>query len=204
MASEVSAIPHVTTAGRDGRTVLLRPVVPTDKDALVDGMHRLSASSRYSRFFSPLSELTEDQVHYFTELDFHDHFAFGAFVDDPEHPGVGVARYIRSQDDPSHAEYAVAVVDEWHGNGVGGLLLDAVLLAAHHNGISACYGDILRTNAPMLALVRRHGATLQAGEPGEFRATFDPAERSDALTGAMWDEVRALVAEVSPPPPGPD
>jgi acetyltransferase len=203
MVSEVSATPHVTTAGSDGRTVLLRPVVPTDKDALVDGMHRMSPSSRYSRFFSPLSELSEDQVHYFTELDFRDHFAFGAFVDDPQHPGVGVARYIRRREDPSCAEYAVAVVDEWHGNGVGGLLLDAVLLAAHHNGISRCYGDILRTNLAMLALVRRHGATLEAGEPGEIRATFDPAERSAALTGAVWDEVRAMIAEVSPPTPGP-
>jgi GNAT superfamily N-acetyltransferase len=190
---------EVITAARDGSPVHLRPILPGDKAVLREGMHRLSPQSRYFRFFSPVEELSDEQLRYFTELDFHDHFAFGAFVADPEPLGIGVARYIRLREDPTQAEYAVAVVDEWHGRGIGTLLLGAVLLAAHHNGIETCFGEVLRTNAPMIDMARGFGATHDGSDPGEVRTLIDPAAWAAKATGEPWDEIRRIIAEVSPP-----
>ena len=189
---------QVTTQTRDGETIHLRPVLPDDKSVLRDGMARMSPQSRHYRFFSPVSELSDEQLRYFTELDFHDHFAFAAFCDDPEHPGIGVARYIRRRDEPDSAEFAVAVVDDWQQRGIGPLLLGAVVLAAHHNGIKHVVGEVLRDNGPMLHLAQQFNARLNGGGQGEVSATIDVAQWSGLHHGDPWDDLRASIAEVSP------
>jgi RimJ/RimL family protein N-acetyltransferase len=190
---------QVTTALPGGEVVHVRPIVPGDKAVLQDGMHRMSPQSRHYRFFSPVSELTDEQLRYFTEIDYHDHFAFGAFIDDPAHPGIGVARYIRLRDEPGTAEFAVAVVDEWQGRGVGPLLLGAVVLAARHNGFERVVGEVLRDNGPMLRVSDRFGARIEGGDPGEVRAVIEVAAWADDAGGRPWDDLRAVIAAVSPP-----
>lgn len=194
----MSELLQVETTLADGVAVGIRPVLPQDKNALQDGMHRLSRESRYYRFFSPVHELSDAQLRYFTELDYHDHFALAAFALDDAHQGLGVARYIRLRDEPDTAEFAVAVVDEWHGRGLGSLLLGGVLLAARHNGFSRVRGEILRDNRPMISLVEHFHAHLVPGDVGEVRATIEVAPVDESLQGSPWDELRTMIAEVSP------
>src|ERR687896_201320 len=84
-----------------GIRIKIRPIIPEDKQRLVDGFERLSPESRYRRFMSGISRLTKQQLIYLTELDYVDHFAVAAFaIDDPGQPGIGVARYVRVIDEP--------------------------------------------------------------------------------------------------------
>lgn len=183
----------------DGTVVHLRPVVPGDKAALQDGMERLSPSSRYFRFFSPVQRLSDDQLRAFTELDYHDHFALAAMGDDPLHPGLGVARFIRMADRPEVAEFAVAVVDDWHRRGLGSLLLGALVLAAAANGVTTVEGEVLRHNRAMLGLAHRYGGRVEHADVGEVRVIFDVAALAADLVGPPWDEVRAVIERVAPP-----
>jgi GNAT superfamily N-acetyltransferase len=193
MAILMPELLQVTITDRTGEVVHLRPVLPEDKDVLRDGMDRMSAQSRHYRFFSPVHELTDEQLRYFTELDYHDHFAWAAFSDDPAHPGIGVARYIRRRDEPDAAEFAVAVVDEWHRHGIGPLLLGAVVLTAHAHGVERVIGEVLRDNGPMLRLVHDFGGRARSGEPGEVTATIETAPWVATHTGPPWDDLRAVV-----------
>jgi GNAT superfamily N-acetyltransferase len=107
---------------RDGAEIRLRPIRPDDKPQLVEGFDRLSDDSVYKRFLSPLTALRPMDLLYLTEIDHHDHEALIAFdlrTGDP----VGVARYVRSAEDPVRAEFAVTVVDDWQRRGVGTALL---------------------------------------------------------------------------------
>jgi hypothetical protein len=52
---------------RDGASVKLRPIAPEDKPLLVDVFERLSAESRYRRFFTNLRELSHAALAYLTE-----------------------------------------------------------------------------------------------------------------------------------------
>ena len=102
---------------RDGSAVLIRPVQGDDAPLLADGFARLSAKSRRSRFLTGKEELTTRKLRYLTEVDRHDHEALGA-LNHVDGRSVGIARYIRSADDPQTADVAVTVVDDWQGRGL--------------------------------------------------------------------------------------
>jgi len=136
----------------DGGRIVVRPIVPEDKDALIRGFERLSDRSRRFRFFQSRDSLTKRELEYLTEIDYFDHFAWVAIDPDFGDPdgGVGVARYIRSPDEPDAAEPAVTVLDEYQGRGIGGTLLALLAESAVANGIRRFRADVLADNAEIL------------------------------------------------------
>jgi GNAT superfamily N-acetyltransferase len=141
---------------RDGTRIELRPIGPDDRQVLADGLRQLSPESRYRRFFAPVEHLTEAQLTYLTDVDHHDHEALVAMEPGTER-GIGVARFIRSEDDPAVAEFAVAVADDWHQRGVGTALIRRLTERAREEGITRFSGTILEENRPMLGLVDELG-----------------------------------------------
>jgi GNAT superfamily N-acetyltransferase len=146
------------TRGTDVSTwqVEIRPIEPDDKDALARGFDRLSELSRYRRFLSPRGPLTQAELRYFTEVDHHDHEALVA-VDPDTGEGVGVARFVRSTEDPNVAELAVAVVDDWQGHGIGSLLAGKLAKRARQEGITCFTALALAENDAMLGLLQELG-----------------------------------------------
>jgi GNAT superfamily N-acetyltransferase len=136
--------------------VVIRPIRPSDKSLLVDGLHRLSPESRYRRFFAPVPSLGASQLRYLTEVDHHAHEALVA-LDADTGAAVGVARFIRSSADPAVAETAVAVVDDWQGQGLGTELLHRLGERAAEEGIRRFSAFVLESNRPMLDLLRDLG-----------------------------------------------
>ena len=155
---------------RDGAVVLVRPVVPEDGERLQRGFEHLSDRSRYQRFHGAQPRLTPDLVSYFTEVDQHDHLAWGALArDEPGRPGVGVARAIRLEQEPTVAESAVTVLDDYQGLGLGTLLLGMLARRAQEVGIERFRNYVLGENRPMLRLFRDLGADPVEHERGEYR-----------------------------------
>jgi RimJ/RimL family protein N-acetyltransferase len=139
---------------RDGAQVDVRPIEPGDKDALRDGFARLSPESRYERFLSPLDQLSNSMLRYFTEVDHHDHEALVAF-DVEDGRAVGVARYVR--EDTDVAEAAVIVADDWHGRGLGTALLRELAERAREEGIHRFTALVLARNEDMIDMLFRLG-----------------------------------------------
>ena len=162
---------------RDGEPIVVRPIQPDDREELAAGVQRLSPESRYRRFFTPTSDLTESQLRYLTEVDHHDHEALVA-VEPATGYGLGVARFVRSPSDPELAEVAVAVADSWQGRGVASALLTHLAERARAEGIRRFSAEILADNRPMLELIddlgevtvtdREHGSVaVEVGLPEE-------------------------------------
>ena len=157
-------------------TILIRPISPDDKQQLVDGFRRLGERSRYRRFLSPQSHLSEAELRYFTEVDHHDHEALIA-IDPDSQQGVGVARYLRSRSEPSTAELAVSVVDDWQGRGVGGRLATALAQRARPEGITSFTALVLADNQLMLNLLHDLGRVrIVHSEFGTVELTVDLPE----------------------------
>jgi GNAT superfamily N-acetyltransferase len=178
----------------DGGRVRVRPILPGDKDRLADGFERLSPQSRYRRFFSAISELPDEMLAYLTELDYHDHFAFGAIdLDDPGQPGVGVARYIRLADDPAAAEVTVAVSDDHQRRGIGTVLLEAVAVTAREHGVERLVATVLADNEPVKAMLRDSGAVLHWDfDTGTLRAELPiPPDGTNVRATRLFDALRA-------------
>jgi GNAT superfamily N-acetyltransferase len=143
---------------RDGRRVTLRAIRPQDDDKLQKAMRGLSAESRYSRFMSPLRELSPQMLERATHPDAERELQLVAVVggEEEEESIVGGARYAAAAGS-TDCEFAVAVVDEWHGLGLARQLLEALMQTARARGFERMEGYILATNAPMLGLAKRLG-----------------------------------------------
>jgi GNAT superfamily N-acetyltransferase len=143
----------------DGELIHFRPVRPDDWTLIQGGMSELSPQSRYLRFFSSLSKLSDTQLHYFSEVDQHDHVAWIALAGKrEEHPAVGIARFIRLQDQPTIAEFAVTVIDRYQHRGLGSILLAVLYLMASSKGLERLRGLVLPENRLMLNWLSRLGA----------------------------------------------
>jgi len=137
---------------RDGSQVLIRQIGPADTDLLADAFTRLSPRSRRLRFLGPKKALTAAELRYLTHIDHDHHEAIGA-LHRSDGRGLGVARYIRSTDDPLDAECAVTVVDAWHRRGLGTELLARLADRARRAGIRRFTGLVASDNVAMVNLL---------------------------------------------------
>ena len=156
---------------RDGSAVLIRPVQPEDKELFLAGWERFGEESRYRRFMGAKGGLSPRDLAYFTEVDHVDHEAIGA-RDAETGEGVGVARYVRLPNQPTVAEAAVAVVDDWQRRGLGGELLRRLTERARANGIERFHASLFAVNHAMLALFEDLGE-LEVQHVGEGRIEID-------------------------------
>jgi GNAT superfamily N-acetyltransferase len=142
---------------RDGRRVTLRAVRADDEDEFQEAFRSLSAESRYSRFMSPMRELSPRMLERAVHPDADRELALVAVVEEgAKERIVGGARYA-SAAGSRDCEFAVAVVDEWHGLGLARRLLEALMREARARGFERMEGYILATNAAMLGLAKRLG-----------------------------------------------
>lgn len=188
---------------RDGSEILLRPIVPGDKEALTAAFERLSEASRYRRFFGGIKRLSPSLLKTLTEIDYVDHFAWVAIdTADDGTEGKGVARYVRDPEDRLAAEAAVTVVDDWHGRGLGTLLLEALGAAALENGIKTFRSYVLGSNTEMLDILEHAGAKIRSDSPGVVCAEVDlPEQLAKIRDCPLYETLKAAASGAFTPLP---
>lgn len=180
----------------DGTRILFRPIRASDKELLQKGMRHLSPESRYRRFFRHIDHLSEQQLRYLTEVDGRDHVAWVAILpDDPDHYGVGVARWIRLPHERDVAEAAVTVIDSFHHRGIGRALLWILAKTAIERGVKAFRAWTLGDNAPMLELLHDLGAKAGRWDGGVLEMTVPLPLDPEALADSPAPLVLRAVAE---------
>ncbi|MEN8114924.1 MAG: GNAT family N-acetyltransferase [Actinomycetota bacterium] len=184
-----------TAVLNDGTPVRIRPIAPKDKQRLAEGWKQLSPKSRYLRFLQAKSELSGPELAYLTEIDYSDHFAWAAeTLDEPDPPGIGVARYIRDPNDPAVAEAAIAVVDQHQRKGLGRILLQALADAALENGIDRFRSYVASSNRQVLESLTKLGATPAHAEDGAISLELPlPIEALDK--SALYAALRAVAID---------
>ncbi len=147
-----------TVALRDGRTLLVRPIVPEDEPALREAFAMLTQEQVRQRFFIPMKTLTHMAAARFTQLDYDREMAL--VLTEPGSPGkapiFGVVR-ISTDPDKDKAEYAIVIRPDVTGMGLGTHLMQRIIEYARSQGIGQIFGDVLRENATMLAICDRLG-----------------------------------------------
>jgi acyl-CoA synthetase (NDP forming)/RimJ/RimL family protein N-acetyltransferase len=164
----------------DGGTVHLRPIVPSDADALLAFHSRMSERTRYLRYFGAYPQIPPKDLKRFTTVDHHDRVAFVALLGDDI---VAVARYERIDNGPS-AEVAFVVEDRHQSRGLGPIFLEHLAAAAREVGIERFVAEVLAENSAMLGVFRAAGYQVtREMEEGVFHLEFaiDPTEESVAV-----------------------
>ena len=131
----------------DGAPILIRPIRADDKRMLEDGLRHLSDESVQRRFLTLKRRFSRAELRYLTEVNGRDHVALVA-----EYPGapvrhlIAVARFVRLADDPTAAEVAIVVADDWQRRGVGSLLAELLAVEARKAGIARFTATIASDN----------------------------------------------------------
>lgn len=165
---------RLATTLADGTRVLIRPLRARDRAELRRGFGLLSLASRRLRFISPMRRLTEPQLEQLTAVDQINHVALGVRdIGRRGQPGIAVARFVRLQPaagtrggaageaepagtpGPVVAEFAVTVIDEYQGRGLGTILLRLLLQAAETVGVEVLRGYVLEDNTGMWRMLQR-------------------------------------------------
>jgi acetate---CoA ligase (ADP-forming) len=187
---------------RDGTSLLVRAVHPSDKPLVLALFGRLSPQSIRYRAFGAKSTLTERELIALTEVDFDTHVALAAVVRTPgEERLVGIARYIRFDArgkldaKSSVAEAAFTVEDAYQGRGIGTLLLEHLAEIARAAGVEQIEADVLADNYRMMEVFVESGFVVrQALDAGIYHVTF-PTDATAAFVRASAERERLAVAE---------
>jgi RimJ/RimL family protein N-acetyltransferase len=146
---------------RDGRRVRIRPLVPQDRPEIARALDRMSSRSKYLRFHRVVERLSDAELHYLADVDQERHVAWGAIaLDEPGRPGIGVARFVREHDDPSRAQVAIGIIDDYHHAGLGRVLLQTLLVTAAQLSVRTLVAEVLPANMAALRLFQSVGAEL--------------------------------------------
>lgn len=151
---------------RDGRQIEIRALRPEDRAGLHDAVGHLSAETLHRRFFMVKRRFTEKEIDFFVNVDFVNHVALVAEVDDCGRRSiVGGARYVVVE--PGTAEVAFAVIDAFQRRGISAALMRHLVTIARNAGLKEFIADVLPENVPMLKLFANSGlrVTLRH-EPG--------------------------------------
>lgn len=156
---------------RDGSTVRVRPIRPSDASALQAFHVAQSEESTYLRFFAPLKVLPERELTRLVTVDHTDRVALVALAGDAI---IAVGRYDRLE--ATRAEVAFNVSDAHQGRGLGSVLLEHLAAAARERGIATFVADVLPGNARMIRVFQEAGYEVtQRYENGVIALAFDIA-----------------------------
>jgi GNAT superfamily N-acetyltransferase len=136
---------------RDGRSVLIRLVLPSDAPALAESIASADADTIRRRFLGGRPQVTPELLEYLTTVDYTSRFALVA-VEPASQRGVAIARYEPAGQDGA-ADVAIAVIPGWRGAGLAGELLHVLAQAASERGIHTFTGMYLADNSPVAALI---------------------------------------------------
>lgn len=154
-----------------GKTpILIRPLIPEDKDLILEGFRRLSSRSKYLRFFSASYNLSDKELDALVKMQNKDHLAIGALdlTQDPA-KGMGLARYIQSEDDPNSAEIALVVLDDYQKQGLGILFMEVLFIIAQKNGYKSLCAYVMSENNAMIKILKPYAPSVKYIENGIVR-----------------------------------
>ncbi len=150
---------------RNGRLVEIRAIRPDDRDEMLDTVNRASRDSRYTRFFSPKQSFSEKELEYFFDVDFVDHVALVAIIEEGNRQVIaGGSRYVVLG--PAQAEVAFGLEDSYQGMGIASLMMGHLSAIAREAKISEFHADVLPGNLSMLKVFEKSGLGLSTSRDG--------------------------------------
>ncbi len=167
----------------NGRSLLLRPILPEDEISLQQWFLQLDPETIRMRFFLPMKVLDHVQAARFTQIDYEREMAL--VLTEVGIPGkarlYGVVR-LAADPDNERAEFALVVVREMTGLGLGIVMLRRIVDYARERGISEVWGDVLRENHAMTRLCEAFGFERRPvpDEPELIRVTLRFKDCPDA------------------------
>lgn len=178
---------------RDGVTVLVRPLLPSDRERHHDAVWSASAETLRFRFFTS-ARPSRRILDYLVDIDYVRHFAWICLSADDE--GIGIIRYVQPRDRPDEVEVAFGTHESWHRRGIATMLLGAIGVAAEEAGYRELVGYYVNDNVGSEALFEKVGARFGRSEPGVREARVAVTDAVSLLRPSDAEALRVTVADI--------
>jgi RimJ/RimL family protein N-acetyltransferase len=145
---------------RDGRGVRVRAMSASDDKEILQAFGRLSSEARYTRFMRAVGEVNQDRLRK-TLASFPEQ-GFGIVATIPAADGFDIvgSAILVIEKNPSICEFAITILPEYGGAGLGRTILSALIATAKRRGLKEMEGFVLTANQPMLKLASRLGFSV--------------------------------------------
>lgn len=169
----------------------IRRLWPHERELYVAHLRRLDHASRIDRFGMQMDDAALQR---YSDKSFCVGGLVKAYVEDGEIRAAGELQGLM-EFPTTTAEAAFSVETGWRRRGIGGVLFEAIVLAARNRGLPSLEIICHPGNTAMLALARRHGMECLF-EDGEVhgRARLDLRSASSLMTEAMDDAAGTVSA----------
>jgi acetate---CoA ligase (ADP-forming) len=161
---------------RDGSTVRIRVMRPSDEAGLGELLSSLSEESRWLRFYCNQNRTAiAAEAHREANLD----QAFGLIAVSGEERVVGHAFYAAVSD--HRAEVAFTIANEFQGRGLGSILLGQLAQVASASDIEIFEAEVVAANHRMLRVFRASGFPIEvSANAGQLRVVFPTSFTAEA------------------------
>jgi acetyltransferase len=163
---------------KNGHRVAIRPICPDDQERMIKFHKGLSERSVYMRYFESLSLAVRTSRTRLARICFADPIRETVLValaldqKSGEQEILAVGRLNRLSD-PTKAEVALLVADEFQGFGLGSELLRQLVQAAKDQGIPWVEAEMLRDNTAIQRVLKKLGFRFRLIDPRSVRATLN-------------------------------
>ncbi|PMH21000.1 bifunctional acetate--CoA ligase family protein/GNAT family N-acetyltransferase [Vibrio breoganii] len=138
---------------KDASEALLRPIRPEDEPLHAQFINNVSKEDLYKRFFSDVGEFDHQALANLTQIDYDREMAL---VLEKESQIIGVVRAITDIRSNS-AEFAVLIRSDMKGQGLGRILMQAIIDYCRDKGIARIEGMTMPSNKGMVTLAQKLG-----------------------------------------------
>ncbi|MEY2661327.1 MAG: hypothetical protein RLZZ123_2499 [Pseudomonadota bacterium] len=154
------------------------------REKILAHLCQLDLHDRYLRFGQAA---TDEQIErYVSSLDFEKDHIYGIFNVALR---LEALAHLSVEPDGQRAEFGVSVRKKSRGKGLGHRLFERAMVHARHEGVDIFYIHALSENAPMLAIAKRHGATLERdGSETDAYLRLPPADIESELQDWVSDQ----------------
>ena len=145
---------------KNGKTIKIRPVKPTDERMLQELHYSLDEKDRYYRFFSPVKDFRHKKIQPFVNIDYTtDMILVGEYDDNGEKKIIALGAFFKTAH-PSVAEIAFVVHKDWRNLGITQFLLNYLVKIGRELNYKTFGGSILIENKSMLHIIDTSGYNL--------------------------------------------
>ena len=146
---------------KDGRSLKIRPVKPTDERMIQELHYSLDEKDRYLRFFTPMKDFRHRRIQPMVNIDYlTDMILVGVYTENGEEKIIALGAFLKSYQ-PSEAELAFVVHKNWRGLGITKFLLNFLVKIGKELNYKTFGGSIMLENKPMLHIINSSGYSLK-------------------------------------------
>jgi RimJ/RimL family protein N-acetyltransferase len=120
---------------KNGSSVFLRPIKPSDSPLILSLFDKLSDNARYLRFLRHMEELPQDMLYRFTHVDYMSEFALVAVLQENGGDAIAAVSRYAYGGGGEPADLAEVVRDDMQNVGLGALMLKKIVEIGREHGI---------------------------------------------------------------------